>query len=407
MMGSSLHHRIGHLLGALALATLLLLLVACGGGGSAGGGGGIGGTGSPSTLGTVRFSLTDAPACGYDAVNVTIERVRIHASSSAAEADAGWSEVVLAPARRFNLLDLTNGVLAELGTTTLPPGRYTQLRLVLATNGGATPLANSVQPSGGSETALTTPSAQQSGIKVDVDVDIAAGQTADVVLDFDACKSVVRRGNSGQFNQKPVISATVVVSPVGLRVDGYVVPALAAAGATVSVQSAGVPVKSTKPEANGAFVLFPVPAGTYDLVVSAPARVTAVVTGVPVTASAVTTLSSAAQPINPTAVSKLSFSGSVTPADTGSVRALQTLTGGPTVEAAFAPVDATSGAYAFTLPIGAPLKAAYDASAASPAFAPDPAAASKFTIQAASGAATQQQAIDLGLALPALNFALP
>ena len=90
MMGSPLHHRIGHLLGALALAALLLLLVACGGGGSAGGsGGGIGGTGSPSTLGTVRFSLTDAPACGYDAVNVTIERVRIHASSSAAEGDAG------------------------------------------------------------------------------------------------------------------------------------------------------------------------------------------------------------------------------------------------------------------------------------------------------------------------------
>ena len=42
-----------------------------------------------------------------------------------------------------------------------------------------------------------------------------------------------------------------------------------------------------------------------------------------------------------------------------------------------------------------------------PAFAPDPAAASKFTIQAASGAATQQQAIDLGFALPGLNFAFP
>jgi hypothetical protein len=406
MMRSSLHNRIAHLLGALALATLLLLLVACGGGGSAGGGGGIGGTGSPSTLGTVRFSLTDAPACGYAAVNVTIERVRIHASSSAGEADAGWSEVVLAPARRFNLLDLTNGVLAELGTTTLPPGRYTQLRLVLATNGGATPLANSVQPSGGSETALTTPSAQQSGIKVGVDVDIAAGQTADVVLDFDACRSVVRRGNSGQFNLKPVISATAVVSTVGPRVDGYVVPALAAGGATVSLQSAGVPVKSTKPDANGAFVLFPVPAGTYDLVVAAPARVTAVVTGVPVTASAVTTLGSVAVPINPTAVPSLSFTGSVTPA-TGTVRALQAYSGGPTVEAAFAPVDATNGAYALTLPIGTPLKAAYEAGAASPAFMPDPTAASKFTIQAASGSATKQQAIDLGAALPALNFAFP
>ena len=403
-MNASLQTRIRHLFGALALVSILIALASCGGGGSAGGG--IGGTGSPSTLGTVRFSLTDAPACGYDAVNVTIERVRIHASSSAGEGDAGWSEVVLAPARRFNLLDLTNGVLAELGTTTLPPGKYTQLRLVLATNGGATPLANSVLPSGGSETALTAPSAQQSGIKVDVDVDIAAGQVADVVLDFDACKSVVRRGNSGQFNLKPVIRATAVVSTVGLRVDGYVVPALAAAGTTVSVQSAGVPVKSTKPDASGAFVLYPVPAGTYDLVVSAPARVTAVVTGVPVTASAVTTLSSAATPINPTAVPSLGVTGSLTPA-TGTVRALQAYSGGPTVEAAYAPVDATTGAYAFTLPIGAPLKAAYDANATSPLFVPDPAAASKFTIQAASDSATKQQPIDLGSAVPALNFTLP
>ena len=261
-MKASLTHRIRSLFGAFALGFVLLGIGSCGGGGSAGGGGGIGGTGSPSTLGTVNFSLTDAPACGFDAVNVTIERVRVHASASAVDGDAGWSEVVLSPARRFNLLDLTNGVLADLGSTTLPPGKYTQLRLVLADNGGATPLANSVRPSGGSEVALTTPSAQQSGIKINVAIDVAAGQTADVVLDFDACKSVVRRGNSGQYNRKPVISATSVVSSVGLRVVGYLVPSVAAGTTTVSVQTAGVPVKSTQPDGTGAFVLYPVPAGT-------------------------------------------------------------------------------------------------------------------------------------------------
>ena len=102
----------------------------------------------------------------------------------------------------------------------------------------------------------------------------------------------------------------------------------------------------------------------------------------------------------------LTVPGSVTPTS-GTVRALQTFSGGPTVEAAFAPVDATSGTYAFTLPIGAPLKAAYDPAAPSPAFAPDPAAASKFTIQAASGSATQQQAIDLGFALPGSELHVP
>ena len=77
---------------------------------------------------------------------------------------------------------------------------------MLASNGGANPLANSVVPTGGGETALTMPSAQQSGLKMNVDIDVAAGQIADVVLDFDACKSVVRRGNSGQYNLKPVIT---------------------------------------------------------------------------------------------------------------------------------------------------------------------------------------------------------
>ena len=88
-MKASLTHRIRSLFGALALGFLLLGIASCGGGGSAGGGGGIGGTGSPSTLGTVNFSLTDAPACGFDAVNVTIERVRVHASDSASSGGNG------------------------------------------------------------------------------------------------------------------------------------------------------------------------------------------------------------------------------------------------------------------------------------------------------------------------------
>ncbi len=125
-------------------------------------------------------------------------------------------------------------------------------------------------PSGGGEIALTTPSAQQSGIKINVDIDVAAGQTADVVLDFDACKSVVRRGNSGQYNLKPVISATSVVSSVGLRVVGYLVPSVAAGIDDGVGAERGAPVKSTKPDGTGAFVLYPVPAGTYDLVIASP-----------------------------------------------------------------------------------------------------------------------------------------
>ena len=376
------------------------LIAACGGGG------GIGGTGSAGELGTLNVSLTDAPACGYDAVNVTIEKVRVHQSGSANDGDSGWSEVVLNPAKRVNLLNLTNGVLETLGQTSLPTGKYTQLRLVLVDNGGATPLANSVVPTGGTETALDTPSATQSGLKMNVDIDVAADKIADVVIDFDACKSVVKRGNSGQYNLKPVISVTPVLSDAGLRVIGYVDPSIALTSTKVSVQSAGVPVKSTVPDAAGKFVLYPVPVGSYDLVVAASGHVTAVMTGVPVTTTSFTNVNSAAVPIAPATATTRNVTGTVTPA-TATVRALQTFSGGPTVEVAWAAVDATSGAFSFTLPIQAPVKTAYVANPVALAFVADATAAGKYSIQASSAAVTKTQAIDVSAAVPALSFSFP
>ena len=274
-----------------SLVASVLIAAGCGGGG------GIGGTGQDA--GTMRVSIGDAPACGYDSVNVTIERVRVNKSPTAGDGEAGWSEVVLSPARRIDLLTLTNGVLEDLGQTSLPAGRYTQLRLVLAANDAAHPLANSVVPTGGQETALDTPSAEQTGLKLNLDVDVPAGKVVDVALDFDACRSVVRLGNSGRYNLKPVLSATTVLSDAGQRVVGYVDPSLAIAGTTVSVQSAGIVVKATAPDTTGKFVLYPVPIGSYDLVVSAAGHVTAVTTGVPVTLAAYTYVASAALPIAP------------------------------------------------------------------------------------------------------------
>ena len=219
-----------------SLVASVLIAAGCGGGG------GIGGTGQDA--GTMRVSIGDAPACGYEAVNVTIERVRVNQSPTAGDDDGGWSEVMLSPARRIDLLTLTNGVLEDLGQTSLPAGRYTQLRLVLAANDAAHPLANSVVPVGGQETALESPSAQQTGLKLNLDVEVPVGKVVDLALDFDACRSVVRLGNSGRYNLKPVLSATTVLSDAGQRVVGYVAPSMAIAGTTVSVQSAGTIVKT-------------------------------------------------------------------------------------------------------------------------------------------------------------------
>lgn len=357
---------------------------------SACGDGGAGGSGGAAGVGTLSLALTDAPACGYSEVFVTVERVRVHRSTSAEPEDAGWSEVVLPAPQRVDLLALTNGTLLPLGQVELPAAAYTQMRLVLSPNTAAAPLANAVTPIGGATVALTTPSAARSGLKMNVNLEVPAGKVADFAIDFDACKSLVRAGNSGKVLLKPVLRVIPMVSAAGQRVVGYVDPQLASAGTTVSVQSAGVPVRATPPEPTGRFVLYPVPAGRYDLVVTAPGRVNAVMTDVPVTDTSTTVVGNINLRINPPASSlNPQVSGVITvrgsTADTaGAVRALQVLTGGPTVEAGHAAADDVTGAYALTLPADAPVRANYAAGATNFGFVPDAAAAGRVRLEASA-----------------------
>ncbi len=369
--------------------------------GGSGAGGGIGGTGGPSTAGVVHFFLADAPSCGFDAVNVTVERVRIHRSNAAGGADNGWSEVAQSPPKRVDLLTLINGIFLDLGKTTLPAGKYKQVRLVLAENDNAHPLANSVVPNGETETALTTPGGSQSGIKLDTDVDVVAGKTTSLVLDFDACKSVVRRGNSGEFNLKPVINVLPLVNGAGLRVTGYVAPSLANASTKVSVQAGGMPVRTTVPDSTGRFELYPVPVGVYDLVITSEGRATAVKTGVPVIAASPTIVNSQAQSIDLPWATLRTVSGTVYPA-TSSVRVVQALSNGTTVEVGWASVDQATGSFNLNLPMASPLRAAHSLSALSP----DGVDGSRYTVEARSGALVRGQLIDTLGAVPQLRFSL-
>ena len=375
------------------------LLAACGSGGG----------GGEADAGTLRLALTDTPACGYDAVFVTIQKVRVHQSGSAGESDAGWSEVVLQPAKRVDLLSLQNGVLAELGQTPLPAGKYTQLRLVLAANDATTPMANSVIPTGGTETPLTTPSAFQTGLKLNVNIDVEANKLADFVLDFDACRSVVKRGNSGAYNLKPVMSVT---PRIFTAVIGFVHTALAGGTTSVSAQQAGVPIKSTTPDATGKFILGPIPDGTYDVVVSAAGRVTATVTGVIASSTANTTLNDATVPIDPPVSVMHTASGTVTitpvvsPID-AVVVARKIYTGGPTVQVAGGPVDGDTGGFSYVLPSAAPVKSAFVTPLA---FAADGASPTgSYTLVATSGASLPKSLIvDVTSAdVTGANFAFP
>lgn len=372
------------LLGLAAAASLVL--AACGGGGVGSGGTGL--------MGTLNLSLADAPSCGYDQVNVTIDKISVNQSATASDTDPGWVDITLDPAQRYDLLSLQNGILATLGQTPLPAGHYTQMRLVLGANTAADPMANSVVPTGGQETALTTPSAQQSGLKMNVDIDVAANQMADFVLDFNACKSVVKAGNSGKYLLKPVIAVTPhFISGVA----GYVDPALAGGTTLISLQQNGAIVKATTPDATGHFVM-PVAAGTYDFVVHSAGHAALVITGVPVADQTVTTLNDAGTALTLATDTDGAAAGTVTTATSpidADITGLQTLANGDQVDIADTLADADTGAYTLALPSVPPMVSAYATTAAGLVFVPDATAANHFTITAVSGGVTKTAPADI------------
>ncbi|MBX9428294.1 DUF4382 domain-containing protein [Ralstonia pseudosolanacearum] len=332
---------------------LPFIIAACGGGGGA----------DTAGMGALHVAMTDAPACGFDHVYVTVDNVRVHASASAADTDSGWTDIALATPQKVDLLALTNGVLTDLGRAPLPAGQYQQVRLVLSANQGNV-LANSVVVTGSAtEQALATPSGTQSGYKIIQPFTVQAGTLVDLVLDFNACKSIVQQGN-GAYSLKPVVTATPVV--VSGAISGYV--SAAQAGATVYAEQNGAVVRGTMADAMGQFVLSPLVQsstnGTYDVVVvdnTLPTgHATGIIRAVPVTASATTTVATAATPITlPTSTSNTA-SGTVTASAQASLRALQTISS-VSYEIASANANLDTGAYSLTLPAAAPLVGTYSA----------------------------------------------
>ena len=198
----------------------------------------------------VRVLLTDDPG-DYEAVNIDVQDVQVNPEDD----DEGWVSLANVNPGVYNLLDLTGGLDTLLADAELPAGRLSQIRLVLGSD-------NTVQIDGEVK-ELMTPSAQQSGLKVQLNTDLEAGVTYTILLDFDAARSVVQAGNSGRFNLKPVIRATVDANSGSIR--GTVLPA--------DVQSLitaynSTDTLSTYTNGEGFFLLRGVPEGTYNLLIA-------------------------------------------------------------------------------------------------------------------------------------------
>jgi hypothetical protein len=191
---------------AFAILMLFSLFAGCGGSGGGGSSVGSGGTG------TLSLSLTDATTLDYQAVYVTIDRVDVHLVDNG-NGPNQW-ETVAEPKRTYNLLDLVNGVRKELGLADLQAGDYTQMRLIIGDTpddglnifSQPHPFANYVILAGTDEIhELKVPSGPETGIKLVHGFTIEEGQTTELILDFDACRSVVKAGASGLWLLKPTI----------------------------------------------------------------------------------------------------------------------------------------------------------------------------------------------------------
>ena len=162
----------------------------------------------------VNIHVSDPATCSgpkgtFSHIYVTVTDVQINAAASAGNNDSGWIDLTPSLSQRPQQVDLLGQAsnqcfLATLGATTaLQPGTYHQIRIVLASN--ATVVTNNVcdssancvmlssapniaQPlllSSEAKTGIKIPSGQIAGGQFV----IAAGETKDLDIDFNACSS--------------------------------------------------------------------------------------------------------------------------------------------------------------------------------------------------------------------------
>ncbi len=221
---------------ALAVATLALLLFQ-----------GCGGGGSTASTGTLKLAITDKMSDNFQNVVISIREIRVVPAGreNAPDNDPGLPLVVrFATPRVIDVIQL-QFVQQALGDVVLPSGSYSQIRLILEPN----PNGQGQQPANylvlktnlTTMIPLTTPSAQQSGLKILGPIEIKPGVINAVMIDFDPNTAIVARGN-GDYNLKPTGIRLVRMSEILTQygsISGTVTAFDSWSSATVSVKRRG------------------------------------------------------------------------------------------------------------------------------------------------------------------------
>ncbi len=206
---------------------------------------------------SISIKLVDDPG-DYENVFVDIIDVMVKYDTDDADDNSGWQSLDIINPGVYDLLELTGGLSLELvDNADIETGTLKQIRLVLGD-------ANSVLLSGETESRpLTTPSAQQSGLKIMVNQTIEAGFNYDFILDFDVDESIVVAGNSGNIILKPVLRASLEINSGSL--SGSVLPT----GIAVEiVASNGTINATTNTNDLGNFQILGLPEGFYTVTIT-------------------------------------------------------------------------------------------------------------------------------------------
>ena len=149
------------------------------------------------TTGTFNVSITDTPA-SFDAVNITFSEVSVIPSN-------GQPIIVSDAVQTINLIEWSNGLSTPLGSIELEAGTYDQIRLIID---AASVIIDGV------ESSVEVPSGAQTGLKLAHQFTLEVGSTYDLMIDFDASRSIVRTGppaNPSYF-LKPTIRLVAVAT---------------------------------------------------------------------------------------------------------------------------------------------------------------------------------------------------
>jgi hypothetical protein len=196
----------------------------------------------------LQVYLTDAPG-DYEAVYIDVKDVQINVTGDSSN---GWQSLQNVKAASYDLLKLVNDDDTLLADANIPSGKLHQMRLILGTE-------NYVKIEGTSQLIkLETPSAQQSGLKLNIQQDVLDGILYTITLDFDVAKSIVKTGNN-KYILKPTIRT--ILNAAGGSIKGVVMPK-DFKSAVYAVQGVDT-IASTFTDPDGVYLLRGLAAGTY------------------------------------------------------------------------------------------------------------------------------------------------